>query len=295
MPAAADRVRDIVGARVVTRQWLLQAGVSSRTLSRAVALGLVRRVGPGLYGPSGDVDPLTLAVRTTGGVVAGPSAALLHGFDLVVPPGVHHLAVPRRSHRRPPEGCRVRRVDVPAGERVVLSGLPVTSPVRTVLDCARWLPVAEAVVVGDAALRQRAVLPNAVASAVAGLPRSRVTARVRRVADLLDGLSGSVLESLARVLFDEAGLPEPVLQMPVQEESGVIARVDMAWPEARLVVELDGFAYHSQRRDVRRDRFRSNGLTLLGWRVLRFGWEDVVGRPEVVVALVRAALAAGPR
>jgi very-short-patch-repair endonuclease len=69
-----------------------------------------------------------------------------------------------------------------------------------------------------------------------------------------------------------------------------VARVDFAWPAARLIVEADGFAYHSDRESYRRDRERLNHLERLGWRVLRFTWEDVVSRPEYVTNLVGAVL-----
>lgn len=57
-------------------------------------------------------------------------------------------------------------------------------------------------------------------------------------------------------------------------------------------MEADGYAYHSDRAAYRRDRERLNQLERLGWRVLRFTWEDVRGRPDHVVALVRECLAA---
>ncbi|TAL20866.1 MAG: DUF559 domain-containing protein, partial [Frankiales bacterium] len=68
------------------------------------------------------------------------------------------------------------------------------------------------------------------------------------------------------------------------------ARVDFAWPDERLVVEVDGFAFHADRASYRNDRRRTNELVLAGWRVLRFSWEDVVGSPDVVVDQVRRAL-----
>jgi very-short-patch-repair endonuclease len=55
-------------------------------------------------------------------------------------------------------------------------------------------------------------------------------------------------------------------------------------------VEADGFAFHADRLAYRRDRERQNQLERLGWRVLRFTWEDVRGRPEHVVALIRDCL-----
>ena len=67
--------------------------------------------------------------------------------------------------------------------------------------------------------------------------------------------------------------------------------MDFCWVAERLVVEADGFAFHSDRAAYRKDRERMNALERLGWRVLRFTWEDVVRRPEYVVAAVGAVLA----
>lgn len=236
------------------------------------------------------VDELADLLALTRGVAGGPTAAVLHGLD-VDQPVVAHILVPRSGNRPRPEGCRLHRVDLRADEVMVRDGLALTTPVRTLLDCARWLPVGPAVATADSALRRRVVTRPQLECAAAALPRSRPASAARRVAALADGRSESVLESLARVLLDEAGLPPPLPQFRVRDQWGVeLARVNFAWPEARVVLEVDGFAYHSSRRDVRRDRSRANDLVLLGWRVLRFGWEEVVGHPERVVLAVRAAL-----
>ena len=113
-----------------------------------------------------------------------------------------------------------------------------------------------------------------------------------RVLALVDLRSGSVLESLLRVLLHVHGIRPPSSQLVVRTRRGVrIGRVDFAWPDLRLVVEADGFAFHADRGAYRADRRRSNALVLAGWRVLRFTWEDVVQHPERVVESVRAALA----
>jgi very-short-patch-repair endonuclease len=69
-----------------------------------------------------------------------------------------------------------------------------------------------------------------------------------------------------------------------------VARVDLAYPERRVVIELDGFGPHSGRESFCRDRTRQNQLVLLGWTVLRFTWSDVIERPEATVATLTAAL-----
>lgn len=112
----------------------------------------------------------------------------------------------------------------------------------------------------------------------------------REVAALLDPRSGSALETLLRLLFDEAGLASPRTQYQVADGLDLTARVDFAWPAQRLIVEADGFAFHADREAYRSDRRRMNELERLGWRVLRFTWEDAVGRPEHVVGLVRGLL-----
>ena len=95
---------------------------------------------------------------------------------------------------------------------------------------------------------------------------------------------------MLRVLVTAHGLRPPCSQFEVWNHAFLVGRVDFAWPEARLIVEVDGFAFHADRASYRRDRERDNELERLGWRVLRFTWEDVNGRPEYVVALVDAML-----
>jgi len=70
----------------------------------------------------------------------------------------------------------------------------------------------------------------------------------------------------------------------------LLARIDFAFPDRRLAIELDGYGPHAHR--FQRDRSRQNGLVLMGWTVLRFTWADVVERPAYVVAALTTALAA---
>jgi very-short-patch-repair endonuclease len=65
--------------------------------------------------------------------------------------------------------------------------------------------------------------------------------------------------------------------------------------EWRVVVELDGFAYHSGRREYREDRRRDRALVAQGYAVLRFTYEDVVSDVGIVVRAVQVSLAAGGR
>lgn len=158
------------------------------------------------------------------------------------------------------------------------------------LDLCRSLPLPEAVAAADSALRKRRVTLPELVDAAAQLPPALGRPEVRAVVARLDPLSGSVLESLCRLVLEDAELRPFETQRVIRVGKRRIARVDFAWPDERLVVEVDGFAFHADRASYRNDRRRTNELVLAGWRVLRFSWEDVVGSPDVVVDQVRRAL-----
>jgi very-short-patch-repair endonuclease len=92
-------------------------------------------------------------------------------------------------------------------------------------------------------------------------------------------------------LLKRHGLPPPVAQYEVKEGEALVARLDFAYPSLRLGIEADGYRWHSGAERWRRDLRRENRLKLLGWTLLRFSWEDVHRRPELVASQIRAALA----
>lgn len=228
--------------------------------------------------------------------VAGPSAAVSHevaartwGIELVED-GPQRLTVPRNRGRLQIPGWEVVRSDLSGGEVEEINGVRTTTPLRTVLDLCRVLVLAHAVVAADSALRLTLFSTETLLGALT-TARGRGAACPRRVAPAVDATSGSVLETLLRLVLRDAGL-EPVPQFVVLDARGrFLARVDFCWPACRLIVEADGFAYHSDRAAYRRDRERLNDLERCGWRVLRFTWEDVLHWPEHVVAVVHECLA----
>lgn len=232
-------------------------------------------------------------------LLLGPRAALSHeeaarrlGIELADDTGKRRVTVPRNVSRVLAEGWVVLRRDLADTDVDVQEGLRITRPGRTVRDLAGVLPLAHAVAAADSALRHSLVIAPVLQRLLAGA-MGRGAAGIRAVGALLDPGSGSVLESLFRVLVVSASLPLPVTQHLVRNEFGaVVARVDFCWLEARLVVEVDGFAFHSDREAYRRDRWRMNELERLGWRVLRITWEDVHTHPEILIDLVSECLAA---
>ena len=146
----------------------------------------------------------------------------------------------------------------------------------------RCLPLREVVAVADAALRRGIVSPTELEAErpVAGW------AQYERLVRAADRRSQSIGESFARVALIAAGL-----RVEPQVKLAGVGYVDMI-VEGVVVVEVDGFAYHSGRREYREDRRRDRVITVRhGLAELRFSHEDAVYETERLVADVRAAVA----
>lgn len=260
----------------------LVARCSVREVRRAVAEGRLRRISHGVYALPASLSAVATA-RSHRGVLSHESAALHWGFSVLNKPDRPHVTLPRNRHRRPSrEPATLHWADVPAID-------DVTTPVRTVLDCARSLPFGEALAVADSALRSRIVDRAELVTAGRQLRRAGRT-RVLRVAELADARSESVLESMLRAVLIEAGLDMFVPQVLIEDHDGFSARVDLADPVRHLVIEADSFEFHGTRKALARDCRRYVSLVIRGWTVLRFSWEDVIHDPEWVVESVRTWL-----
>lgn len=279
---------------IARRRDLLRAGLTRRRLARLVREGRLRPLTPHLFTnvaqPSVD-EPLRASAVALQATVSHESAALRWGMELASTPDRDTVTVPRNRSRVSRRGCAIYRSELTADDRVERDGVWLTTALRTVMDLCRSLPEHEAVAAVDSALRRGLITVEELTAALCTYPPGVGRTRIARVLRLVDPLSGSVLESLCRVLLHGAGLTPEQTQLVVRTCAGRwIGRVDFAWPAAGLIVETDGFAFHADRAAYRNDRRRGNALVLAGWRVLRFSWEDVVHHPEEVVAAVREAL-----
>jgi very-short-patch-repair endonuclease len=149
-----------------------------------------------------------------------------------------------------------------------------TSPLRTVLDCARFLPLGEALAIADSAVRSGKVQPEILKSAAEAL-RGAGRRKAIRVVDLMDGRSESALESVLRARLIEAGITGFIPQYRISGQ-GFSARVDLANPQLKIVLEADSFAFHGTRAALRKDCRRHVNLAMCGWLLLRYSWEDVI-------------------
>lgn len=216
------------------------------------------------------------------------SAAVRYGWPLSSE--LLHLAVPRTRTRSRWPGAEIHCRSLGAGDVVTRRGYPLTAPELTVIDLAQWRGLRDALIGLDAARERRHTNPRKMRRALAarvGHPGTFVAAVALR---LSSEVRQSPLESTFRYLVHQGGLPAPVDQYEVRAADLLIGRVDFAWPEAMLIVELDGFEFHREYGAFQDDRRRDRALHAAGWLVLRYTQKDLETTPDLVVDEVRAAL-----
>ncbi len=226
-------------------------------------------------------------------VLCGPSAAVDYGVDVRAADDLLvHAAFDGQVPRRRP-GMVLRQVELRPEEVVVRARWLTTTELRTAFDCARWLPLVDAVVLVDAMAHAGLIDVAELKQFALDHPRVRGLWQVVRVADLADPLAESPMETRQRLVLVFAGLPRPVSQLNVYDAAGrFVARLDLAYEAEKVAVEYDGAHHWTERRhdDRRRDALRA-----LGWTVLVFSADDVYRTPWLVAAKVEAALAAARR
>ena len=292
-----------------TAQWRA-AGLTPaqfRSLTRAGELVRVRR---GVYATrpaieSAAADPRQgHAIRVAGAraavgrhaVASHQSAALLHGIDLLRKPAdgtVWLTRPPGQKHGQPFEGIHLYSAQLPETHVTALYGVRVTTVTRTVVDLARSLTFMEGVVAADSALRLGKTMDVGLTEVLRSCAGWRGVDQARRVADFGSADAGSVLESCARVVFAEAGLPTPVLQAAIATaDAEFIGRVDFCWPAYRAIAEADGMAKYDDPRRAREQIVRDIRLRDAGYRVVHFTWAELFQTPDRVIARIRAAFKA---
>jgi very-short-patch-repair endonuclease len=165
----------------------------------------------------------------------------------------------------------------------------VTAPVRTVVDCARLLPVEEGLAVADSALRHGAVTRAELDAEASRLP-PQSPARARLVLTSASHLAENPFESSLRATALQVPGARFVPQHPVRVGDGLTFHPDVADPELGIALEAESFEFHGRRWQLAGDCRRFNQLVVRGWLVLRFAWEDVMYGVEWVRACVEAAV-----
>ena len=267
---------------VARRSALGRSARVNKRLTSALALGEVVDIGDGwLARPT--APPVLIAAKRLNATITCASAARFYELPTLIPDPAPHLGVPHRRGAARDTNATLSRLVVhrerawtpPAATEVPLA--PLGEVLARALRCLR---PREAIVMIDAALKRGAITSREIEGRLAG-PGS-VDARI--TLQQCDGGSRSVIESLARLTLKGAGFTV---------RAGVwvprVGEVDLLVDEC-VVVECDGFEYHSGRREYREDRRRDRELVAQGYVVLRFTYEEIMNAPEKVIDDVRRAL-----
>lgn len=278
---------------------LRELGLSARAIQKRASVGRLRRIHRGVYALGH--GPLTARGRWMAAVLAyGPRAALSHRSATAhrglsaERSGLIDVSVPAPSARSRP-GIRAHAtLSLSAADVTVDEGIPTTTVARTLLDLAE---VASRREVERAIDRAEVLRVFDLADVEAALERAngrRGAGALRRAleATAAPAPTMSELEEAFLALCATHRLPRPEVNVWVALGGGHI-RADFLWRAERLVVETDGYAFHSGLRAFERDHDRDTRLWLAGWKVRRFTWRQVTQQAQQTAATVRAALA-GP-
>ena len=265
--------------------------LTRRGLEAYVKSGALQRIWHGIYGRGQltielQLRGLDLATGTTVAACLGTAAAA-YGFDTERRTELHVLnPVGRRLHST--AGLFVHRRD--GAPMALVAGRPATAPAWTAIEVARGLRRPRMLATLDAALRSGTCSRDELQHGIERQSGRRGIVTVRELLSLASPLAESPMESEARLVMIDGGLPPPVLQYEVVDLNGRTWRLDFAWPEFRVAAEYDGIDWHSGPEAFLRDRRRTSALQELGWLVVPIVAGDVRYRPGELIRRVKTQL-----
>jgi very-short-patch-repair endonuclease/predicted transcriptional regulator of viral defense system len=283
---------------LVTRRQLRELGLGRGAIDRRIARGALHPLHRGVY-LVGHAVPPPLARELAAVLACGPGALLSHRSAARLW-GIYDFArddvevtVPARGRNQRP-GIRVHCVSfVPPQEARVYLGIPATSPARTLLDLAASVPRRDLERAVEEAAIRRLTSREELAAVLERSHRRPGAATLRSVLALgaRPGLTRSEAERRLLELLRAGDLPPTDTNVRVDGYE-----VDFLWRAERLIVEVDGYAFHSSRAAFERDRRRDAALDAAGYAVVRVTWRQIVVEPEaVLVRLARSLASAAAR
>jgi very-short-patch-repair endonuclease len=186
----------------------------------------------------------------------------------------------------------MHRVELDPSEITTRKGIPVTTPLRTIVDIAATATTSEL----GRAIRQaqydHLLTTASLASRLSSLEGRRGIRALRAVLASIEdapGIDRSKLERRFLAFVRKHGLPSPRLNVPMRIE-GRDYEADCVWENERLIVELDSHSAHDNGFSFESDRARDRALQANGWTVIRVTWRQLHDEPAAIAAHVRALL-----
>ncbi|MGI8867586.1 MAG: hypothetical protein ACR2F6_01710 [Mycobacteriales bacterium] len=287
---------------VLSRQEALAVGLTDDDVQGLLRRGRWQRLYRGVCAIDEPSDlsqayAAILAVRPISGVASHATAARAHGLPLLRldRDAAERECVTVGRHCRGPfvAGLQVYSHNLGAADQIRIGAVHVTGIARTVMDLLLREDRATAIWAAERALATGRVSAAEITDRLEAARHVPGTVAARKAFALADCRSESPLETLARLVIIDGGLPLPEAQIPIVDPSSgeLWFRVDLGYKHRRIAIECDGREVHGRPDAVFADRRRQNQLHLLGWTVLRITWYDVVHRPAYVLWLIKSALA----
>lgn len=280
---------------VVARAQLLRAGVTVDAIDYRLSRQRLRPIFRGVYG----TGPLGAPhAREMAAVLASGEGALLSHLSAV---GVWRLASSASrtarvdvetisGFRAPSPVIRLHRTtSLHPDDAASRHGIPITSVARTLVDVAGILDQQELERAVALALRSGLTTTAGILQTLERHPRRRGAPVLRSILQDGPALTRSEAEERFVTIMRDGGLPVPEVNAILHGYE-----VDCLWRPERVVVEIDGYAFHGSRAAFERDRARDAALIGAGYRVLRFSWRQLTRTPARVLVSVAKTMAGAP-
>jgi hypothetical protein len=281
---------------VVARRQLLALGLGRRAIGHRVERGRLHLVHRGVYAVGHRVLSIEgrwmAAVLAVGedAVLSHRSAAALWGIRPTTRSRVE-VTTERAVRSRP--RLHVHQAPLVPDEVTTNAGIKVTTPPRTLLDLAAVIPPHHLERAMNEAERQHLTDPLSLDVLLDRFPSRAGTPALRRAHERAQHgatITRSELEDRFLAFLDAHDLERPATNVPIVLQGGTI-EADCLWRRQGLVVELDGYAFHTTRAAFERDRARDRRLQAAGWRVVRITWRQLHDEPCELAAELGTLLA----
>ena len=230
----------------------------------------------------------------TGFYFSHVSAAMFLGLDILKAPDRIHVVVDGSPCPSREGTVKHRSTEAIISQCTHTPELvPVTSVLQTVLDCAKTMYPQDALLIADSAVRPDTIRGqlaefSEVKDTLLAPTRVPGSKRARRIGALVSPLSESAAETIVRFALHEAGFPTPAEQYEVVIGHRKVCRLDFAWPERKLFLEVDGkskyFDYGDTNEKVYLENIRQHAVTdLTGWKCIRVRWSDFMPDPAPMI------------
>ena len=286
---------------LIAREQGVRTGMSAAGIARRLATRRWLQALPGVYRLAGSPTSWEQSLKAAtlwGGdkcVVSHETAASLHGLSVFGGRRVH-LQSPRQLRHANIAAHRTRFSDF---RPVVVKGIPATSVTRTLIDLSASLPTKSLEQLLDEAIRRGMTdlgrLKGELRRVGGNRRGTRVLRRLIKAKESGGERTDSELEDELMRLIRRRRLPLPVVHYNVVDGDQWLGEVDLAYPQARIAIEVHGHGVHSLKRVWENDQRRENNLVRAGWKLLKATHLQLEEDPESFLEALKSLLEAAKK